>query len=165
MQTAGFGLAKAGDRSQNPRPAITKDRHIQLVSGNGWRNELSKIALLSWTFLLRGPSECLPLCRQRTGEDLIPDDRLERRAAVGLAGGKLFIKLTRRKHMARGSKIARACICEQYAQDALELHVLQLFCPVCQIRPAIRQLAATGEQLLPGWAGGRVLAELRASES
>ena len=54
------------------------------------------------------------------------------------------------------------CICEEYAQDALELNAPQLFCPVSQLWPAIRQLAATGEQLFPGWAGKDVLTELRA---
>ena len=35
------------------------------------------------------------------------------------------MKLSRRKRVARGSKITRGCICEQFAQDALELHVPQ----------------------------------------
>ena len=63
----------------------------------------------------------------------------------------------------QGSKLVRICACEEYAQDALELHAPQLFCPVCQPWPAIRQLAATGAELFPGCAGEKVLAELRAS--
>ena len=37
----------------------------------------------------------------------------------------------------------------------------QLFRPVCQLRPAVRQLAASGEQLSPGWAGKKVTTELK----
>ena len=87
MQTAGFGLAKAGDLSHSPRPAVTKDELIQLALINGWHNELFILALLSWAFLLRAPSECPPLCRQRSGGDLTSDDCLERRAAVGPSEG------------------------------------------------------------------------------
>ena len=67
VQTAGFGLAKAGDRPHTPRQVVTEDQLIQLALSNGWRNELSNLALLSWTFLLRAPSQRLPLCRRRTG--------------------------------------------------------------------------------------------------
>ena len=71
------------------------------------------LAPLSWTFLLKAPSECLPLHRQRTGEDLSSDDRLEGKAAIGLSGGKPIIKLIRRGHMAGGSKLIRVRICEE----------------------------------------------------
>ena len=57
--------------------------------------------------------------------------------------------------MARGSELARICACEEYVRDALGLHAPQLWA-------AIRQLAATGERLVLGWAGEKVLTELRA---
>ena len=98
------------------------------------------IALLSWTFPLMLPPECLPSYRQRAGEYLGSDDRLEGKAAVGLSEGKLTIKLNRREHMAGGSKLVRA----------LELHVPQLFRPACQLWPAVRELSSAGGQLLPG---------------
>ena len=47
------------------------------------------IARLSWTFLPRAPSERLPLYRQRAGEYLGSDDRLEREAVLGLSEGNL----------------------------------------------------------------------------
>ena len=98
---------------------------------------------------------------QRTGGCLGSGYRSERMAAIGLSEGKPVIKLNRRKPMARDSKLVRVCICEQYAQDALELHAPQLSCPVCQMWPAIRQLAATGGQLFSGWAGKKISTELR----
>ena len=110
---AGFGRAKAGDRSRDPRPGVSKYQLIQLISTNGRRNEVSILALPSWTFLLRGPSERLPLYGQRTGGGLSSDDRLDRRAAAGLSEGKLTIKLHGAKRMAGGSWVIRARICER----------------------------------------------------
>ena len=63
--------------------------------------------------------------------------------------------------MAGGSKLARARTCEDYAPDALELHVPQLLCPACQLWPAVRELASAGEHLLPERPGKKVLSELR----
>ena len=56
-----------------------------------------------------------------------------------------------------GSKLTRACICEVYAPDALELHVPQLLCPFCYLWPAVRRLAAAGGKLFPGRAGKKAL--------
>ena len=94
--TAGRGLAKPGDRPRSRSPAVSKDQPTQLVSTNGWRNELSAIALLCWTSLLRAPSEYLPSYGQRAGEAQSSDDRIARKAAIGPSGGKLAIKLNRR---------------------------------------------------------------------
>ena len=57
--------------------------------------------------------------------------------------------------MATGSLLAQACICEEYMGASLELHIPQLPCPVCQLRPAARPRAAAGAPPFPGWAGGR----------
>ena len=131
------------------------------MSARSLQDGLALIALIGWSFLLRIPSERLPLCRQQAGEDLESEERLARRAVIGLQGGKLIIKLNRRKHMATGSRLVRACICEEYSLDSLELHIPQLLCPVCQLWPAIRQQAPVGGALFEGWTGKRVLAELR----
>ena len=47
-------------------------------------------------------------------------------------------------------------------RGALELHVPQLLCRVCQLWQAIRQRASVGDPPFPGWAGKKVLTELRA---
>ena len=73
----------------------------------------------------------------------------------------MTIKLNRRKHMAGGSVLERVRICEDYAPEALELHVPQLSCPVCQLWPAVRELASAGEPVFSGWRGKNVLTELR----
>ena len=150
VPASSYGLATAGDRSRGPRPAGSKDQMIQLISTNGWLNELSILAFPSWIFPPRAPSECSPLRRQRTGEDLGSDDRPDRKAAIGLSEGKLVIKLNGGKHMARGFKPIRACIYEEYALNALELRAPRLLCPVCQMWPAVRQPAWESQS----WEGG-----------
>ena len=87
---------------------------------------------------------------RRAGEDLSPDDRLDRKAVSGLSDGGLAIKLNRRRRMAVGSKLVRVCICEDYAPGALELHAPRPLCPVCRLWPVARRLASAGEQLYPG---------------
>ena len=115
---AGRGLAKAGGRSSAPpRPAISRDQLIRLVATNGRHNEKTMIDLISWTFLRRAPSESLPLCGRQSGEDMGSDGRLESKAVSRLSGGKETHG--KRKHMARGSKFVRVCICEDYAPEAL----------------------------------------------
>ena len=47
-------------------------------------------------------------------------------------------------------------------RGSLELHIPQLLCRVCQLWPAIRQRASVGYPPFPGWAGKRVLTDLRA---
>ena len=63
VQTAGFGLNKAGGRPHSPRPAVTNDQLIQLILSSGWQNKRATLARLSWAFLLPVLSERLPLCR------------------------------------------------------------------------------------------------------
>ena len=60
------------------------------------------------------------------------------------------MKLNRRRHMEGGPELVRVCVCDDCAPAALELQTPQLFCPVCQLRPAVRPLASSGEQLFPG---------------
>ena len=61
-------------------------------------------------------------------------------------GRKINMSLNRRKHMSAGSILVRMCIRESYAPESRELHAPQLFCPVCQLWPAITQLVPAGEK-------------------
>ena len=159
---AGYGLAKAGNRSSAPRPAISETRLCELVKSLSLQHELTLIALIGLSFLLRIPSNCLALRRQQAGVDLDSETCLARRAVVGLSGAKLVNELSGRKHMASGSRLGRVCIREEYAREPPELHIPQLLRPVCQLWPGIRQRAAVGEPLFPGWAGKKVMSEFRA---
>ena len=161
VSIAGHGLAKAGDGTGSPRPAVTRGQLIELMRRRGWGDQFAILIFLSWTFLLRIPSEALPLRRERAAQDLESNERLEAKAVAGLVDQKLIIKLNRGKHMAAGSRMVGVCVCEHYAQGSLELHVPQLYCPVCHLWPAICRIAAIGQPLFPTWAGKLVLTKLR----
>ena len=74
-----------------------------------------------------------------------------------------MIKLTRRKRMAPGSRPVRACTCDEYARDSLELRIPQLLRPARQLWPAARRRAPVRDPLFPGWKGKRALSDIRAS--
>lgn len=54
---AGRDLAKSWDKTFPPRPALTEGQMAQLLRPNRWGDELALIALITWTSLLRAPSE------------------------------------------------------------------------------------------------------------
>ena len=85
---------------------------------------------------------------------------MDKKAAIGLSGGKLIIKLSRGKRMAGGSKLVCVCVCEDYAPEDLERRASQLFCSACQPWPGVRRLASAGEPLCPGLTGKKVPTEL-----
>ena len=129
---------------------ISEAQLCELATSLSLQDELALIALIGWPFLLRIPSECLPLRRRQAGEDLDSETRQNRRAVIGLSGAKLAIKLSRRKHMADGSRLARVRICEECMRQFLELYLPQPLRPVSQLWPAIRRRAAAGGPLFPG---------------
>ena len=149
VNTAGYGHAKAGDRSFSPGPAISRPQLCELATSRLLQDDLAFVALIGWSFLMRTPSERLPFCRQQAGGDLDSEERSARREVVGLSGAKLVIKLNRRKHVDFGSRLVRACICDDYMRDSLELHTPQLLRPVRQPWPAIRRKTAVGDPLFP----------------
>ena len=92
-------------------------------------------AVTSWVLLRRIQSECLPLESQRAGVDLLSEELLEIKVAIGSTKGELILKLNGRK---------RTCICAFGPQGSLELRVPQLYCPVFMLRPAIVECVPAG---------------------
>ena len=86
-------LSKAGDRSFSPKPALASRQLLRVASQKGLRNEFALKTLIRWTFLLRVEAGCLPPVKQQAGNRCLGGDRLLRRAALGLEGGKFVIKL------------------------------------------------------------------------
>ena len=58
-------------------------------------------------------------------------------------------------------RIVRACFCEAYSQDSLELFAPQLFCTSCTLLPAIANSAHGGDRSFHTWAARKVLQGLR----
>ena len=160
MQAA-KGLAKAGDRLQEPKPAVSKALFIKIASRNPITAPFVQAVWVSWTFLLRVQSECLQLARQMPREKMGADVVLQPPPAIGLAKGQLVIKLQKRKHMAGGSRMARNCIGYRYPEGSLGIHAPQLFCPACSFRGNARRRAASVGKIFPEITGPTFARSLR----
>jgi len=100
--------------------------------------EICSIMALAFNFLLRLPSECLPL---------VFSDTLEKRAhsAVVLLDDALMLTLRRRKNSERPICLERACNCA--ANSAIcPLHTLQTYISRAQIRKGGRFFSLTPER-------------------
>ena len=69
-----------------------------MTTAKGLAEQFAFVALISWAFLLRVPSECLLLARLRAGKDVLFEERLERKAVTGLVGKKLIINLRKKAY-------------------------------------------------------------------
>ena len=67
---------------------------------------------------------------------------MARQAVIGLSGAKVVIKLNRRKHVASGSRLVRACICDDYSPDSLVLKEFKNDFPMLADRPKMFSLRA-----------------------
>ena len=78
------------------------------------------IASRGWAFFcewLRIASDSTD--KQRGGGDLKTEERLEKKAAIGISGGKLVTQLRQRRHVDAGSRMIRVRVCEEFAPDSL----------------------------------------------
>ena len=146
MIAAGRSVAKIGDKTFSPRPGVAKGQLTRILVASGWSDEFALKALISWTPLLRLPSECWPLPTRRAWEKIALGGSLGSRAASGLSSG---------------SGLVRVCVWEDFTPESLGLHVPQLFCPVCRPRPAITRVVRAGQSLFPNWTARWVLEEPR----
>ena len=73
---AARGLAKAGDRIQEPKPAVSHVIFVKIVSTYPLADEIIRAIWVSWVSLLRAPSECVPLLRQLPNEEMGADSVL-----------------------------------------------------------------------------------------
>ena len=72
---AGRGLAKAGDRSFSPRPAVTRHRLVQPATTRGWNDSFAIFALVGCAFLLQVPSGSSSSDEAARRWDLSSDER------------------------------------------------------------------------------------------
>ena len=130
------GLTEAGDNGFCPKPAVSKQQLLRMVTMKGRGDQLALISVASWPFLPRIPSECLPLkgeSRRRFSLRWPPCEE----ALIELVNRELIVKLNMGRRMTAVSRFAWGRICDAYPQESLWLHAPQLFCPVCMPRPAI----------------------------
>ena len=102
--------------------------------------------LVSYCFLLRVPSEALPMARGSAGFD-VPG---QQQSVLSLEGDRVVLKLARRKNLPQGSVMYRSCWCNQ-CKLTCPVHVLWKFFVEFDI----------GEQPFKGISAGAALSMLR----
>ena len=112
--------------------------------------EFSWLACWSYHFLLRVPSEAVPLevGQPSDAQGKLP---LNRHSALWMEDERVYLKLQRRKHRPGGSLLIRHCQCSVADSD-------EWFCPVhcCSLR-----YAAQGTQILPEMTATKAVKKLR----
>ena len=153
LRAVARGLKRAGDHNRAVKSAISQDMLEGIIKVFGLEAEFSLFATIAWIFLLRAPSECLPLFRAEAWENLeegvLPDH--ERQAIIGLRDGVVKISLRKRKNRPNGSVIFRACSCGDHVVHTAEdvQHVPRTLCPVHVLWPRIVAKCRAGDALFP----------------
>ena len=97
--------------------------------------------LVAYAFLLRLPSEALPMMAGDCGTQ----------ASMFMEDGKLVVKLRRRKNKPHGSRLVRSCWCKQHAAT----------CPTCVLGPWLEAMDV-GTPIFGGISAADALSALRA---
>ena len=111
------GLTRSKDTSRTKRPALSKARARELVSRFSRNDGIAPLAVLSWILLLRVKSEGFLTRRSLPLEDMSDTGPANSHSARGLAGGRLVLKLYRRRHVSTGAIPSRCCFCESYVPN------------------------------------------------
>ena len=114
------------------------ERLLAYADSHEERRPLARLFLLSYCFLLRVPSEAIPVTAH-SGD-----------CSLQSVGDTLVLSLNRRKNRPQGSRLVRGCWCKRSTST----------CPVHVLGPLLKQKAA-GERLFPGITAGDALSGLR----
>ena len=122
---------------QPDKPSLSRTEVVRLVSPAICPDPLIRVVIaLAFTFLLRVPSEALPMRRCQLRWDDAPAQPATLRAhevhsSIGLYDGALWLTLAHRKWKPQGVLMRRPCICP----------ALKQLCPVHVIAPFIAGVA------------------------
>ena len=155
------GLAKETCSFKVPKVGLSAN-DLLLVAGPRSTNSAEKLmALVCWVFLLRAASEAPDLVRtQDDGPDLDPFLPPSGRAVIGLRGGSVVLRLSRRKNKPQGDMIVRRCSC--VGHDGPSNQRGKSLCATCFLWPLIRRKVAVGQRVFPEGTLGKLLPWLRA---
>jgi hypothetical protein len=120
-------------------------RRIVVECNLPWDEHWGMLYLFAYVFLLRLPSEALPVVRGCIGFA-----HKDEQASVFMDGEHLCLKLKRRKNKAGGSLLKRACWCRQ----------CKVTCPVHVLWPFFQQFEV-GQAAFPGIKAGAALKQLK----
>ena len=122
LKRAKASVDKAGNFAKRPKMWLQHDTVLKLVQlGASQHEETMRCAMLflfAYTFLLRLPSEALPVVVGSRVEGTVVAQ-----AVVSVEGDELVLTLKRRKNKQRGSRITRKCWCAK-CEETCPVHVL-----------------------------------------
>ena len=107
--------------------------------------------LVSYAFLLRVPSEALPVTLGCKGEKATGKLAVGVHSDLSMSGSRVRLQLARRKHKPHGSVMHRSCWCDS----------CKITCPVHNLAPLLRHPDAVGRQPFLHISPSRVNQELR----
>ena len=152
---AARGLKNSLHRGSQSINYIWKESLLKIIAREDLSHEFSRLCFISYVFLLRVPSEALPLVRAFPDEDVTAKSRpLDSPALIDLrrVDGtlKLVIKLDSRKNIRGGAVLSRPCLCarESFGKGSI--------CPVHTLWPAIRAGTRCGQPLFPSYNSGNL---------
>ena len=91
----------------------------RLVRKEPWGSELSRLCYVAFLFMLRLPSEALPLTRALPNDRLLSPDRASSHAVIGLrefhGEQRIALKLAKRKNARNAFIATRPCFCANNA--------------------------------------------------
>ena len=112
-------------------------------------DEFSQSVGTCWACFLQIQSGCSPLVRRMPTEHMGGESILGTSAVFGIWRRHLVIKLCRREHVTGGSRVIRKCIRDGYPTGPLEIHVPQLFYPICPLLKNACHRVRAGGSLSP----------------
>ena len=150
VKAAKRGLAAQAVRFKPPREAVSFGLLARLCGIRPAVSEPKLFVIVSWVFMLRAASEGAEVVRAANDSAALDGAAPHATpAALGLVGGKLVLRLQRRKNRPRGDLLSRGCSCGE--GGGVSRHCGPVFCPVCVLWPIVRRKFAVGSALfLPG---------------
>ena len=120
LKKAKASVAAAGNFTRRERMFVSRQKVEDMLVWTDANEELRSYALLfllSYSFLLRTPSEALPAISGINGRELGSNSVLFR------SGDQLVLILHRRKNKPAGSRLARKCTCTNAAKSCV-FHII-----------------------------------------
>ena len=141
------GLANAQDISFRLDNFIQKDLFLRLIRFETLPSEIGRLFYLSYLFLLRVPSEGLPIRRAALNDILTTKSPQAGMASMGIRSidnaPRLILKLKKRKLNKTGAITMRPCFCDGEGLAPAG------FCPIHDFWPIVQRSNLPGEGLFP----------------
>ena len=142
IKRAKVAIVKRMVFTSRPKMFIQRDiiTNMVLAVNRGWESRnLAMLWLASYTFLLRVPSEALPMMKAGTAQDACEQ------SVLSFEGDTLCLRLKRRKNLQGGSVLKRTCQCSS-CPILCPVHVLWNY--FCTLKAGEKPWAAFSERFV-----------------